>query len=116
MRVAGLPILASGLPRERCDIAPRLGQCCAQRIVRFERSGQEFSLGDRYLIRGKSGPIEPFRQLQQRRIAPRPHVIEDGARPLLDDRVEQAGRGGQSAQALGEAGVGVADDIHGRGS
>ena len=112
MRIAGLPILAPGLPGKRRDIAPRLGHCRPQRIVSFERGGHQFGPGGGQLVRRQGCAVEPLGQLQQSRVAARPHVIEDGPGPLLDDRVEQARGGGQLPQALGEAGVGVADCVH----
>ena len=114
VRIAGLPILAPGLPGKRRDVPPRLGHCRPQRFVGLERGGHQFGLGDGQLLRSQACAVEPLGQLQQSRIAARPHVIEDGPRPLLDDRVEQARGGGQLAQSLGEAGVGVADGVHGR--
>ena len=104
--------LAPGLPGERRDIAFRLGHRRPQGFVGLERGGHQFGLGDGQLVRAQPGAVEALGQFQQSRIAARPHVIQDGPRPLLDGRVEQAGGGGQFAQSLGEIGVGVANDVH----
>ena len=112
--VAHLPVLPARFPSEGGNVTRGFLDGLAQRSVGVERSRQELRLGDGQLVRPEARAIKPLRQFQYRRVAPRPHIVEDGPRALLDLRVEQAGRVGQLGQTFPEVGIGVAYHFHER--
>ncbi len=112
VRIFHLPVFAQRFFGESRDVLFRFRNRRAERFVRLDRSREQFRLRHGELLGGKFRAVEFFREFQHRVIAAHKNVMQDGARPVFNFGVEQAGGGGRFAEFGGKILVGVADNFH----
>ena len=112
--IPGLPGLAQGFFGEVGDVLFRLGDGGAQGFIRRQGRVKQFGLGHRELLDSQFGQVKFGGEFQDRLIAARRHLGENGLGALLNLGIEQAGVGGKLAEFRGKILLGVPGNFHGR--
>ena len=113
LRVFRRPVFPERFPAEELDVFPRRLDRRAQSSIGPQRRRNQLRFGHRQLLRRQSRAVKTLGQFEQRRVAARENLLQNGARAFLDRRIEEAALGRERAKFIIKRFVFGPEDIHG---